>query len=1286
MNKVLSKIFKKNSKCKIILSCLLFSITTIIFLSCENFLDSGTVKEELESIIAYNNAKVVNLSLVCDEEVGTLFPNQTYQARVGYPFELQFIPNTDNYKIKDLTQIFEAVSIKDNSSRSDYIKIDVIEQSFEDKKSGVYRANITVLKEADDLKIHPNCISLPKILQITPENSSGGCDQNTPIKIKFNKPVDNTTFNFDDISIMNGNISLKEYFDEPYFSSDKTVITIPVKLDKFLIPPESSKLQMDITVVFNTNNLTDCDGLAIPQIPTHQYRINKNFAGQKKVTVLIRTVEGVGSFLVDGEKEGVVGYSLGELQFTSNKKTCVFTGLEAVSKNDNSVSRNDCVEFTTISSNDETGVYTIKVRILEEVNDILIRPKYILRPAVVDYSPKNTDYLTVPIYITFNGPVEDESVSVEKSVFNYTNVSIRCENQSINNCFNTPVLNKAKTVLSLVPKTDKLTAFFREKGLSTTNITISFDSRTQFNIENTLVKFAEDKALDFTIHYTVELETTPPQKINFGASREWNSGTSLPQNTFYQSEEHFTYDVNADDINQDLGYLRDYTDDQILQNRTKGIVFIYGKYKDTDSNVQTISINEEYLDSEVPIDPTRNISIDYNEKSDEIIMWQTDSETGITSYCIKHEIQHEDGAIQLSVTVFDGCGNSATTEYLTIFNVTKVNLRYAVPVNAYYNLYDYYYDDEVDFNMNTFKNNVKNIKLIYDSYGYEDLIYEDNIFCAYYGNREFDPEGIITKIECEYIDDSSELRTLPMTKSDQNEYPDAKIWNCDLINVEHVNGLKITINVEDDLGNIGYEEYIFPSERKIESVVTNGNTKTIRLSKVPDTPNCGLIIYKGINESDNAWKTLKIDSEFTIEKGYEYHYISTDTWYFTSELSSKYTYDSDFSVPEYVIDFEEEPELEPAENGKYNINVTIPQEAWNYYDNIFVKHSYGSGSYYYYFEPYDTHRTITTYTTTLFRYDNTITLFGEKNNKCKQGKSKTFKLTDSKYDNIPPRTTDSQAWHDPDDITHYNILLFEEPTELQSVTFNGKTYGFTKYDNNGRYKVSLNLYDCIDYTIPEQPRYNFTLTATDEANNTSEIIFNEYISRTETPIVQSKTSSTPSTWTFRNSKMVGGVIIYTFNNDSKIWDRYTYSFSSYTRTYPSSSSSSSEPVFLKVTSEFGPPKYYYYNNSSNFSNSGKYDYILPNGSAKDSVVISSDAPVYVHTVVSSYPYETCKNWTVDDWEFYKKTLGDEQFNFSVHDQQKYNIPYEDINKNECYVVIAHFADGTSAMSDVMVKY
>ena len=72
------------------------AIICILLSSCENFLQAEHVSEEIKDAIAYNNAKNVSVSIECEKGMGTVFPQPTYQAKVGYDFEVQFIPNTTN--------------------------------------------------------------------------------------------------------------------------------------------------------------------------------------------------------------------------------------------------------------------------------------------------------------------------------------------------------------------------------------------------------------------------------------------------------------------------------------------------------------------------------------------------------------------------------------------------------------------------------------------------------------------------------------------------------------------------------------------------------------------------------------------------------------------------------------------------------------------------------------------------------------------------------------------------------------------------------------------------------------------------------------------------------------------------------------------------------------------------------------------------------------------------------------------------------------------------------------
>ena len=105
------------------------------------------------------------------------------------------------------------------------------------------------------------------------------------------------------------------------------------------------------------------------------------------------------------------------------------------------------------------------------------------------------------------------------------------------------------------------------------------------------------------------------------------------------------------------------------------------------------------------------------------------------------------------------------------------------------------------------------------------------------------------------------------------------------------------------------------------------------------------------------------------------------------------------------------------------------------------------------------------------------------------------------------------------------------------------------------------------------------------------------------------------------------------------------------------------------------------------SNSGDYDLVLPNGNSNSSVAIQSDAPVFVQTLVTDISYDECKDWSTDQWDFFKKPLNELvlQFSDTDHSPKRYTIPVGEINAGQSYCVVAHFADGTTAQSQVWQK-
>ena len=99
------------------------------------------------------------------------------------------------------------------------------------------------------------------------------------------------------------------------------------------------------------------------------------------------------------------------------------------------------------------------------------------------------------------------------------------------------------------------------------------------------------------------------------------------------------------------------------------------------------------------------------------------------------------------------------------------------------------------------------------------------------------------------------------------------------------------------------------------------------------------------------------------------------------------------------------------------------------------------------------------------------------------------------------------------------------------------------------------------------------------------------------------------------------------------------------------------------------------------------DLLEPNGNSTQSVLIGSDKPVYVHTLVTSAPLELCSTWDYTEWEYFKEEYNEKILNFSSEsdDPQFYFIPVNKIDEGKNYVVIAHYSNNNVKMSPIMTK-
>ena len=148
-----------------VLGCLVLFAALSTLSSCDNFLNGSEVAKDIKYTIDYNNAPKVKVELYCNDEMGSLYPNNFYDARLGFDFKIQFIPNK-NYTVKNPEKLFMAVSRKDNSkSMADYVKFTPIPQTPKDKADGIYYYYIKVVKASSDIRISPINDSIPPVVK-----------------------------------------------------------------------------------------------------------------------------------------------------------------------------------------------------------------------------------------------------------------------------------------------------------------------------------------------------------------------------------------------------------------------------------------------------------------------------------------------------------------------------------------------------------------------------------------------------------------------------------------------------------------------------------------------------------------------------------------------------------------------------------------------------------------------------------------------------------------------------------------------------------------------------------------------------------------------------------------------------------------------------------------------------------------------------------------------------------------------------------------------------------------
>lgn len=1233
--------------------------------SCENFMNGGDTRKEIEDAIAYNNAQECTVVFRADAGTGEFLGSVERTYKVGYESEVQFELNTEDYVFKTL----EAVCQTDRSvSRASSVEFKEISRN--DKK-GIYKYTVKLLSDTKDVLIRPVCLAVPKITSITPAFESNGCDQDTIIKINFNKPMKPDSFEASAISIYSDD-NLSEYFEAAKFSSDNKTLYITPKENKLILPPDGAKSVLNIEVNYDFTSLKDSDGLTLSEKGTHTYKINKNFGNEKKVKVLLQSDSVYGSFLSAGEKECILGYTI-DLQFNLKKSDYKFINFEAVSSGTGSESRSDCVAIENTDYNDETGIYKAKLRVITEQNDILIRPKCLAYPAVISHTPDlATEAQTTDkaIKIQFNKSVlETQNTSLSSALFTYSNISIICQNDNSNmsnEYFEAPVFDEQKMLLTLTPKAKKLKTFIDNLHLGSVDLSVSLSSAISVIKDETILSLKQDDNSSFTVRYKADTEKTKPSTTDFLVTRNKIQLDNVKNLTADKKFKLDSIDITAAEIPAA----------DIQKNRaSNGAVYIYGSYFDEDSGVKDVVISKRMLQNNGELSTAAETTFN-PESNSQIAQFVSDGQ-GNTSFVIKYDFATLGKAYVIDVVVRDNCDNSSLAKTVSVF-VPKYGD--ALGENFYYlkNAPDY---QNEDLTVEQYSAELKNLKIYPTSF-------------TAYSDVKIPVEDLT--IYCEYKDKTGADKKQQFNLNEgENPY-----WNC-LLNVNSVSDLQVKITVYDGDNVYDQREFKFPEKTAytIEWITDrlhySDPNYQVKILGEPDYRVFGLEVSSSEDNPDGKVSYIKYPMS-----SYELLDLYTEyKWYFEtynqqglySEIDSfdEILVENDTAVPQVEIKSVVMDDSSWKTNGGFiNYTVTLADDTWvnDKYDSISYYRAPDDDGYWTNLKHFVLNKnensvTVSVSVSLLVTHNNVKLYFSGKKN-CFVSQAVEVPLAQISgvdYDTIPPRLVAEAAETDP-----YNLWIFklvDDGSGPKEADFEilGKHFHIDETDNY-TVEVDAELIEMYRVMNGSKNYCEIKYTACDMAgvsvpdNTVYQLNCGPHESVTLSRYAESFRLITDS---------IGMATISYYPIAQKSWFVNFITPTGTVLDVPNMKDN-----FVEVQYGSGNIRYVYIGKN----NSKKYDYIIANGRSKNSVVICSDAPVYVYTAFTTVPYEICKDWNCETWEFHKKQWFGEvlEFDESNYTPMVYSIDFTKITANwasdiTCYCVIAHFANGDVLMSEVMQK-
>ena len=941
-----------------------------------------------------------------------------------------------------------------------------------------------------------------------------------------------------------------------------------------------------------------------------------------------------------------------------------------------------------ISFYDETAFET-KATLIDpkEGQGLEIYAKAVMLPAITKVSPEpgSTVDSYIPVNIYFNIPVDDSDVTGNESIFNYDNISINYNGENVADYFfEKPFFNEDKTILTIMPKAKVIYDYLVDQQLQTLDVMYSFSDNIVIEKDDIQTALVDNSYKLFSMHYKQTIEKEKPQKKDFFISRK----EIRPENVMnFPDDDKYLYITDPND--------NSLTKADIKHNRTTGKIYIYGSFVEAGSGIQNVTVKEVARYSNTGGSSYSlgafELPAKYNSTNSIFV-----TQNGTTEFFIEHEIKTELGAVELTICVSDVCENTVY-EQLYVFKVGP---------ESYENFYLYNYKDSIRFDtyymFDEAEYNDSLTKLYIPAYASErfvDRVYNNSFNPAF--STDYPDRGNVLvpydelTITCSYNGKTARfIYNDGDTPGAQPYYDD--YWVCDLkqaFGIQSVLGLKVTVSITDDIENTYSKEFCYPIKQPsyyVENdkitVYTDGYTDSAFLIYNNSSGDPYLYVARTGRETDlrSNWQYTKI-----IPVLFDQDHYSLCGPIYDINLTPAGTLN-------YKAEFNGDPYIDLSE-GKCELVVNIADDSWSKFDAVYFKIDQPSGYYrifgFNYGEKQSRYSFSNSEALILYSEDFVISLYGVKDRKKSAGVSKTiYKNSDptNPYDVFPPYMTVKR-----NGFYNYRITMEDDDSGLDKLCIikgDGSEVQILPDPNDENDTLAMNETRIVPVVLFEKEAEMgepIRLMLTDKKGN----IFTAMIKKTT---INSELAapgslqyySTPGKW-YTTSCSADDKVLYISNLevDNEALNGYSWSAISETKakdyyegTMYGPLSSDDQPegytwikdnTFVRISSVRGVYSGfgYYYTNTSK-KTSKKWDYMQK--LSDDIWLVKSDAPTLVHTIRTDVPYSVCKDWTYEEWELFNTEFLAPEI-MDCPDNQKYDVPLDQIDRGQCYVILAYFA-------------